>query len=91
MTGKIVLIIEKFQQSEVLGKRLGLFQIQQGVWEEVQLQENLVIFFFIQTDTKLLFRYEYFFSLKADNVIINCVPISFTNILCLKDSPHNGT
>ena len=29
--------------------------------------------------------------LKTGNLIINCVPLSPTNILCLKDSPHNLT
>ena len=44
------------------------------------------------TGTKLFCKYEYFFFfLKNGNLIINWVPLSPTNILCLKDYPHNVT
>ena len=66
---------DKSQQSKALAKNLGLFQMQFGVWGVAQPQENFTIFTLIETETKLSYKYERFFSIKPGNLIINWVTL----------------
>ena len=88
--------------TEVLAKKYGLSQIQlrglglvatPGKFRSFSplLSLEIAVSALILTQN-CYFKYEHFFLLKNGNLTINWVPpLSSTNILCLKDYPHNLT